>query len=137
MNWKLVLQLSGFGFAMAFATVFVISSSIEPLFWLGIFLYCAYAIAKRAPGKPFVHGLCLGLVNSVWMTAGHVILFDSYVARHANELAMMQNSPISPRLMMLVVGPGVGLISGIVIGLFALVAWAIMGRSKQSAAASA
>ena len=36
MDWKLVFLLSGFGLAMAFGTVFVISSTIEPLFWLAV-----------------------------------------------------------------------------------------------------
>ncbi len=42
MNWKLILQLSLFGLAMAVGTVFVIPSNVEPLFWLAIFAVCAY-----------------------------------------------------------------------------------------------
>src|SRR2546426_4238331 len=56
MDWLLILTLSLFGLAMAVATVFVIPSNIEPLFWLVIFIVCAYLIAKRAPGRPFLHG---------------------------------------------------------------------------------
>ena len=124
MNWKLILQLSLFGLAMGIATVFVIPSKTEPAFWLVIFLTCAYLIAKRSDGKLFLHGLLLGLANSVWITAAHVLLFDSYIARHAQEAAMMQTGPLaaSPRLMMALVGPVIGLISGVVLGLFALVA---------------
>jgi hypothetical protein len=124
MNWKLIFQLSLFGLAMGIATVFVIPSKIEPAFWLVIFLICAYLIAKRAPAMLFLHGLLLGLANSVWITAAHVLLFDSYVARHPQEAAMMQSMPIpsSPKLMMALVGPVVGLISGVVLGLFALAA---------------
>ena len=47
MNWKLIFGLSLFGLAMAFATVFVIPSNVEPLFWLAIFIVCAVVIAKR------------------------------------------------------------------------------------------
>ena len=124
MNWKLILQLSMFGLAMGIATVYVIPSKIEPAFWLVIFLYCAYVIAKCAGGKNFLHGLLLGLANSVWITAAHFLLFDRYVASHAAEAAAMQNSvmPFSPRVMMVVVGPVVGLLSGVILGLFALVA---------------
>ena len=122
MDWKLIFQLSLFGLAMAIATVFLIPSNIEPVFWLVIFLICAYVIAKgRATGR-FVHGVILGLVNSVWITAVHILLFDRYLAGHAQEAAMMKSMPLpdSPRLMMVIVGPVVGLISGIVIGLLAL-----------------
>jgi len=124
MNWKLIFQLSLFGLAMGIATVFVIPSKIEPAFWLVIFLICAYLIAKSGSGKLFLHGLLLGLANSVWITTAHVLLFDSYVARHAQEAAMMQNPsvPLSPRAMMALVGPIIGLISGVVLGLFALAA---------------
>jgi hypothetical protein len=72
----------------------------------------------------FLHGLLLGLANSVWITAAHVLLYDAYIARHAQEAAMMQgpNMPAPPRVMMALVGPIIGLISGVVIGIFALIA---------------
>jgi hypothetical protein len=124
MNWKLIFQLSMFGLAMGVATVFIVPSKIEPAFWLVIFLTCAYLIARNCPAKRFLHGLLLGLANSVWITAAHVLLFDSYIARHVQEAAMMQSMPLpaSPRLMMALTGPGVGLVSGVVLGLFALIA---------------
>ncbi len=133
MNWKLIGQLSLFGLVMAFATVYFIPSDTEPFFWLPIFVICAYLIAKRAPGKYFLHGLVLGIANSVWITAAHVLLFDAYIARHAREAQMMQTAamPGSPRMMMSIIGPCIGVISGIVIGLFALVAvWAVRRGEK-------
>lgn len=124
MNWRLIFQLSLFGLAMGIATVFVIPSNIEPLFWLVIFAVCAYVIAKRAPGRYFLHGLLVSIVNSVWITAAHVLLFDTYMANHPQEAAMMASGPLadSPRLMMACVGPLVGVASGLVLGLFAVVA---------------
>jgi hypothetical protein len=47
MNWKLIFLLSLFGLAMGFATVFVLPTKIEPVFWLVIFVISAYLIAKR------------------------------------------------------------------------------------------
>jgi hypothetical protein len=122
MNWKLILQLSLFGLAMGIATVYVIPSNIEPAFWLVIFLICAYIFAKVRPPNLFLHGLLLGLVNSVWITAAHILLYDSYIAHHTQEAAMMQSRPlpVSPRVLMAVIGPLIGLISGVVLGLFAL-----------------
>ena len=46
MNWKLILQLSLFGLVMGVATVFFISSSVEPFCWLIVFLISAYVIAR-------------------------------------------------------------------------------------------
>jgi hypothetical protein len=128
MNWKLILQLSLFGLAMAIGTVFVIPSNIEPLFWLVIFIVCAYVIAKKAPGRYFLHGLMTSIVNSIWITAAHVILFDTYVANHPREAEMMTKLPISPKVMMLCTGPIIGVISGLVLGLFAVIARKIVAR---------
>ncbi len=130
MNGKLILQLSLFGLAMAVATVFVIPSKIEPMFWLPIFLLCAAVIAKKAPGKYFLHGFLVSLVNCVWITGAHILFFDSYIARHADEAAMMASMPApdSPRLMMLMTGPVVGMVSGLVLGLFAFVASKLVKR---------
>src|SRR5579885_1029798 len=88
MSWKLVFGLSLFGLAMGFATVFAIPSRTEPWVWLAIFFVCAFVIAKRAPGKHFLHGLCVSLVNSIWITGAHVLLFDKYRAGHPEEAAM-------------------------------------------------
>lgn len=130
MNKKLIFQLSLFGLAMAIATVYVIPSNIEPLFWLVIFIICAYLIAKKCSSKYFLHGLFVSLLNAVWITAAHIILFDTYIANHPQEAAMMTKMPMpdSPRMMMLMTGPIIGLLSGIVLGLFAFIAAKIMKK---------
>jgi hypothetical protein len=132
MNGNLILRLSLFGLAMGLATVFIIPSTIEPLFWLAIFVVCAAIIARKAPGKYFFHGFLVSMLNSVWITAAHVILFDSYVARHAKEVAMMASMPMadSPRLMMLATGPVIGAVSGLVLGLFSFVASKLVKRKQ-------
>ena len=60
MDWKLIFGLSLFGLAMGIATVFVIRSDVEPVFWLFIFLTCAYLIARKRPDRHFLHGLLMG-----------------------------------------------------------------------------
>jgi hypothetical protein len=62
----------------------------------------------------------VSLVNSVWVTGAHVALFDKYVAGHAREAAMAAQMG-SPKLMMALTGPIVGLVSGLVLGLLAYV----------------
>ncbi len=114
----------------ALGTVFVFPSNIEPVFWLVIFVVCAVLIAQRCSGKYFPHGPLVGLANCVWVTSLHIVFFDSYLARHPQEAAMMKTMPLpdSPRLMMLMMGPVVGVVSGIVLGLFAVVASKIFKR---------
>ena len=50
--------------------------------------------------------------------------FDRYIANHPAEASMMQSMPLpdSPRLMMALTGPIFGVVSGIVLGLFAVIA---------------
>jgi hypothetical protein len=128
MDWKLIFGLSLFGLAMAIGTVFVIPSNVEPIFWLLIFLFCAYLIARKRPDRHFLHGLLVGIVNSVWVTGAHIVFFSQYIANHPKEAAMMTSMPLPthPRLMMAYVGPIVGVISGIIIGLLAFVAGKIV-----------
>jgi hypothetical protein len=111
MNWKLIFQLSMFGLAMGLATVFFIPSSVEPALWLVIFLVCAYIIARQCRSNRFLHGLLLGVANSVWITAAHALFFSQYIATHAREAEMMKSMPLpdSPRLMMALMGPVIGL----------------------------
>jgi hypothetical protein len=127
MNWKLILQLSLFGLAMAIATVFIILSKIEPFFWLAIFALCAYVIARQAPDRYFLHGFSVSIVNCVWLTAMHVIFFKAYLLHHPQEAAMIATMH-SPRLMMLMAGPVIGIASGVVLGLFSIIASKIVRK---------
>lgn len=135
MNWKLIVQLSLFGLAMGIATVFLIPSIVEPFFWLVIFVTCAYIIATHAPGRYFLHGLLVSVVNSIWITGAHVLLFNRYIANHPQEAAMMASMPLprSPRLMMLLIGPGIGVVSGVVLGVFAVIASKLVARRRPAA----
>jgi len=131
MNWKLIFQLSLFGLAMAVATVFVIPSNIEPLFWLVIFIICAWIIAKKCTGKYFLHGFMVSIFNCVWITAAHVLLYNRYVAKHPEMLNMSYQMPLQghPRLLMLITGPVFGVIFGLVLGLFSFIASKIVTKT--------
>jgi len=130
MNVKLIFQLSLFGLAMGLATVYLIPSSAEPFFWLVIFIICAYAIALKSSGKYFMSGFWVSIANCIWITASHILFFNTYIASHPQEADMMTKMPLpdSPRLMMLMTGPVVGIISGIVLGLFAFIASRILQK---------
>lgn len=124
MNWSLIFKLSLFGLAMAFATVYFIPSNIEPVCWLVIFIICAYLIARYCVSRYFLHGFLVSIVNSIWITVVHVSLFNAYIANHAKEAAMMSkmSAALSPRAMMAITGPCIGVISGLILGLFAFIA---------------
>jgi hypothetical protein len=71
-------------------------------------------------------------VNSVWITSAHVIFAKPYLARHAEEAARM-GAGGHPRQMMLVIGPIIGVVSGLVLGLFAVVATKTLRRANPVA----
>lgn len=124
MNWKLIFRLSLFGLMMAFATVYWIPSKTEPLFWLVIFIVCAYMIAKQCNSNYFLHGFLVCLVNCVWITSVHILLHDVYMTNHPDmaEMSAKMPMPEHPILMMLIMGPIAGAVSGIILGVFAWVA---------------
>lgn len=134
MNWKLILSLSLFGLLMAVATITWIPSSVEPYAWLLIFLLCAWLIAKNAPGQFFWHGFLVSIVNCIWITAAHILFSDTYLAHHAQEATqyskMNTQFGLSPTAAMLIIGPMIGIVSGLVLGLFAFIASKL---TKQSA----
>jgi len=133
MNWKLIFQLSIFGLIMAVATVSLIPEKIEPVFWLLIFIFCAWVIAKACPGKYFLHGFLVSLVNCVWIVALHVAFYRSYMANHPSMAAMNANMPVwlatHPRKAMVIMGPVFGVLSGIILGLFSLIASKIITKN--------
>jgi len=132
MNWKLIFQLSVFGLIMSFATLSLVSTSMEWIFWLVIFIFCAYVIAKVCTGKYFLHGFLVCLVNCVWITAVHGFFYSYYFAHHP-EMAVSNGMPsymiMHPRQMMLLFGPLAGAGSGLVLGLFAFIASKIVKKN--------
>jgi hypothetical protein len=130
MNWKWIIQLSLFGLLMGVATVSIIPSNIEPLFWGVIFVVSAYFIAMNCREKLFLHGFLLGIANTIWVTVIHLLWFDRYVANHPEELAMMANFPTAGSLTLTVTLMGVvfGVVSGVLLGLFAAAAGRFVKR---------
>jgi hypothetical protein len=132
MNWKLIFQLSIFGLIMAFGTVSLIPQEVEPVFWVLIFIFCASVIAKARADKYFLHGFLAGLVNCIWVTAIHLFFFQKYIAGHKKTDAWTANLPASftthPRVAMALAGLGPGIVSAIVLGIFAFIASKIIRK---------
>jgi hypothetical protein len=132
MNWKLIFQLSVFGLIMALATVSLIPYKIEPAFWIVIFVFCAYVIAKVCGRKYFLHGFLVSLVNCVWITSAHLYFYKSYIANHKEIAGQFSNAlpglSSHPRLCMAIMGTIVGVFSGLFLGLFAIIASKIVKK---------
>ncbi len=107
MRWGLVLSLSMFGLAMALGTVTVVSSRLGGPLWIAIFFITSIAIARGAPGRFFLHGFLVGLINWFWVTVTHVVFHATYVAHHAADFAARQayTLPALPAPIAPIVGP--------------------------------
>jgi hypothetical protein len=133
MKWKLIIWLSMFGLAMGFATVYFIPTGVEFFFWIFIFFISAHIITQEADTKLFLTGFTVGILNSIWITACHIILFDDYMLSHPEQEILLEetSSIIVPKLNMLFTGPIIGAITGSIIGLMSLGASKTIKRSKK------
>jgi hypothetical protein len=134
MNWKLILRMSALGLIMAMGSVFLIPSILESICWLILFLLYAWQIGKYTSSFRFLHGLVLGILNSVWITLIHDLFLERYLARHPREIAtiaLLHNAHISGSPRALLAGKDIffGVCFGIVIGVFAMVA-GLMARPR-------
>ncbi|MBI1804882.1 MAG: hypothetical protein HY033_11705 [Ignavibacteriae bacterium] len=138
MNWKLIFALSLFGVAMAFAAVFGLIQHIEPLLWLVIFIVYAIVIARKTSEKRFLHGFAVSVVNGIWICLIHATFFSTYAANNPEAMAGYAKLPqsISPRMMVLIVGPIIGAVTGLIAGLFAYLAGRWMKKPEQPMPAS-
>lgn len=137
MNWKLIFQLSLFGLIMAFATISLIPEKFEFIFWIVIFIFCAWVIAKRAGGKYFFHGFLLSIANSVWITIAHSIFCLTYMNNHPDMSPDKMHMPAAlldhPREVMLILAPFFGAAFGLVQGLFAFITSKIVKSNAATA----
>jgi len=62
-----------------------------------------------------------------------MMFFQQYIANHPQEAAMTKSMPLpnSPRLMMALVGPPIGIVSGAVIGLSAMAINSLRRRFRR------
>lgn len=130
MNWKIIFLLSLLGLGIGITTIFYVPAKYESLLWTPAFVLSAYFIARHTKGKFFLHGFVLGIANTLWATAAHTIMIDSYMAHHTADAAqyakMSAESGATPAQAMLLMGAFIALLSGIVLGLFSLAAGKIM-----------
>lgn len=130
MNRKLIFSLSLFGLAMAIGTIYWIPMKNEWMFWLPIFIINAYLIAKKCTEKYFLTGFVVSLANCVWIVLIHFLLFETYMQHHLEMYNFTEQMPMPghPRMQMLVIGPVIGIVSGLVQGLFAVIATKVVKK---------
>ena len=109
---------------MAFAAVFGLTQHIEPLLWLIIFIFYAVIIAKKTSDKRFLHGLLVSVLNGIWIGIIHASFFTTYIDNNPEMRDSYEKLPhfAGPQVMVLIFGPLIGILTGMVSGLFAYLA---------------
>ena len=132
-NWKLIFQLSIFGLIMAIATISLIPQNIEPYIWIAVMIVIAIIVAKKAPGKYFLHGFFVSIFNCVWITIAHVLFASTYLPNHPQYQQMIAGMPDMmrnhERITMIVLALPFGIGFGLVLGLFCFIASKIVKKS--------
>lgn len=134
MSWKIILLLSLFGVVVGFAGVYGLSGPAELIVWLLIFVIFGVVIAKRRSSDYFVHALLASILAGLWVGIIHAAFIATYVAHNARLRAgyAMILKTAHPRLMMVLTGPFIGAVMGVVAGLIAAVAGKIMKRKEPA-----
>ena len=135
MNFQLVFMLSGFGLAMGVASLLgLIPRGVELWLWLAIALICAVWIAKQVPSRRFMHGFLTGLISGMLSPLIQVAFFSLYLRNNAYAAESFRQVPagFSPRLLVLIMTPVIGIIYGLCLGLLAWVAGKVLRRREPA-----
>jgi len=118
---------------MAIVTISLIPQNIEPVFWLVIMITIAFIVAKKAPGKYFLHGFLISIFNCIWITIAHVLFASTYLPNHPQYQQMIASMPDvmrnHERITMIILGLPFGIAFGLVLGLFCFIASKIVKKS--------
>src|SRR5438132_1314334 len=120
MNWKLIFALNLFAVVIGTASLFGLTGHFEPLIWLLVFVIYARLIAKYAPGKFFLHGFMVSLINGVIIGAIHAAFLRTFLLNNLEIGINFRHLPrsLDPHVFTLIVGPIVGALLGLISGLF-------------------
>ncbi|MEK6756166.1 MAG: hypothetical protein AABZ02_08455 [Bacteroidota bacterium] len=124
MNWKLISLLSLFSIAMGSASVLGLTQNYEWLMWLVIGVLCAWIFARRVADDFFLHGFYLGILDGVFNALIQAMFFSTYLANNPKMVEGLKDMPqaIPPAVIVLIMGPIIGALSGVVFGLLTVIA---------------
>ena len=117
MDWKLIILLSSFGIVMGLLSVKGFAQKLEPFLWLLFGIITSLVLSKNISEKTFLHGLLIGLAWGVVNGVTQSVFFDTYIANNSYlQEGFKKTTFIQPRYFVLITGPIIGLITGLVVG---------------------
>ncbi len=117
MNWTIILLLSSFGLVIGLLSINGYTQKIEPLLWLFFGIIAALILSRNIDTRTFFHALLVGLFWGILNGIIQSAFFEQYLANNANlQERFKQSSFIQPRYLVLLIGPVIGMITGLVLG---------------------
>ena len=117
MNWTIILLLSSFGLVMGLLSIKGYIQKLETFLWILFGIITSLILSKNIDNKTFLHALLIGLFWGVLNGLTQSAFYDQYLANNANlQERFKQSTFIQPRYLVLVTGPVIGLITGLVLG---------------------
>jgi len=121
MDWKVIIILSVIGLLMGLLSVQGFTQKIEPLLWLLFGIATSLILSRNIEQKAFLHGILIGLAWGILNGLTQSVFFDTYLTNNPSVQQNFQKKPfILPRYFVLVTGPIIGLITGLVLGRLSL-----------------
>jgi hypothetical protein len=128
MNWQLILSLSLLGVVMGLVSVFGFMGNQIWVLWLCMAAFCAWQFARKTRHNLFLHGFYLGIFVGVCASWVQAIFLPTYISNNPQMVEAINDLPhdLHPAFVLLIMGPIIGAASGIIVGLFALIAGKIV-----------
>jgi ABC-type dipeptide/oligopeptide/nickel transport system permease subunit len=134
MNVRIVVAVGAAGALIGVATVFgLIPAGHERWFWLAVGVVSAVVIARVMPNRHFLEGFAAGFVACTLAPLIQGACFDTYLAHNALAADTFKSVPagLSPRLLVLVSAPVIGVLMGTVLGLMSWLAAKLTPRRRK------
>jgi hypothetical protein len=133
MNWRLIFVLSLFSVIIGFASMLGLTKSYEWLMWLCVGIYSAFRFARITRDDLFLHGFYLGIFVGVFSAAIQAIFISTYLSNNPRMVEALNALPQSlhPAVVVLIMGPIIGAVSGVVFGVLAVVAGKLVRFSRS------
>ncbi len=130
MNWQLILTLSLLGVVLGLASVFGFMGNQVWVLWVLVAAFCAWQFARKTSANLFLHGFYLGIFVGVCASWVQAIFLPTYITNNPRMVEAFNDLPhdLHPAYVLLIMGPIIGAVSGIVIGLFAIAAGKFVQR---------
>lgn len=117
MNWYIIILLSLFGAIMGLLSIKGYTGKLEPILWLLFVIISVLVLSRNVENKPFIHGLIIGLCWGIFNGLIQSSFFDQYITNNPNlQSSFNKSNAIKPQFLVLIMGPLIGLVTGVVLG---------------------